>query len=75
MNRPAADDLEGVASDLARGLIHILHQTSDAVWAHAFRTSDHPANPDTWDIRHELVASPEEPPVRVASIAVRSIDC
>ena len=71
-NRPAADDLEGVASDLAGDTIHILHQTSDNVWYHAFRTSDHPTNPDTWAIRDELVATPEEPPTQVASIAARS---
>jgi hypothetical protein len=71
-NRPAADDLEGVASVLWRDTIHVLHQTSDQVWHHSFRTSDHPEHPDAWDVRDELVARPEEPPTQVASIAVRS---
>ncbi len=71
-NRPAADDLEGVASAYAEGVIHILHQTSDQVWYHAFHTSDDPAQPDAWGITDERVAAPEEPPTQVASIAVRS---
>ncbi|MEM9656720.1 MAG: exo-alpha-sialidase [Planctomycetota bacterium] len=71
-DRPKADDLEGVASVLWNDTIYILHQTSDEVWLHSFCTSDHPTNRDQWDVRDELVATPEEPPVQVASIAVRS---
>lgn len=73
-NRPAADDLEGFATQLRGDTIHMLHQTSDEVWHHSFRTSDHFASRDSWDIRDELVATPEEPPTQVASIAVRSDD-
>lgn len=73
-NRPSADDLEGLAADMSGGTIHILHQTSDEVWHHSFRTSDHPSSPDSWDIRDELVATPAEPPTQVASIAVRPDD-
>ncbi|HKJ66411.1 MAG TPA: exo-alpha-sialidase [bacterium] len=71
-NRPAADDLEGFATDVRQGTIHMLHQQSDAVWYHSFRTSDHPADPDRWDIRDELVTEPGEPPTQVASLVVRS---
>lgn len=71
-NRPDANDLEGVASALAGDTIHILHQTSDQVWYHAFRTSDHAESPDTWAVGSELAAQPGEPPTQVASVAVRS---
>ena len=71
-NRPATDDLEGFASDYAEGTIHMLHQTSDAVLHHAFRTSGHPTRPDTWHVRDDTVAVPAEPPTQVASITARS---
>ncbi len=71
-NRPVADDLEGLGSDLLGDTIHILHQTSDHVWYHAFSISDHPSTPDSWVVRDELVASPPQPPTQVASIAARS---
>ena len=71
-NRPTANDLEGVASVLEGGTIHLLHQTSDEVWYHTFHTSDHAERPDSWGVRDELVATPEEPPTQVASISVRN---
>jgi len=72
-NRPATDDLEGFATALAGNTIHMLHQISEAVHYHSFRTSDHPTAPDTWAIRDEAVAAPAgEPPVQAASVAVRS---
>lgn len=71
-HRPATGDLEGFASVLIGDRIHMVHQTSDDVWYHAFRTSDHPDKPDTWAIRDEWIASPEEPPTQVADLAVRS---
>ena len=71
--RPATGDLEGFASDLAGDTIHMLHQISEEVLYHAFRTSDHPTQPDTWAVRDERAAAPAgEPPVQVAAIAVRS---
>ena len=70
--RPAADDLEGVGTALADGTLHVLHQTSDAVWYHAFRTSEHTTSPDTWAVTDELVAEPGEPPTQVASLVARS---
>ncbi len=71
-NRPATGDLEGFASVLVDERIHMLHQTSDDVWYHAFNTADHPDAPDTWAVRDERLASPEEPPTQVADIAVRA---
>ncbi len=71
-HRPATGDLEGFGSVLVGDTIHMVHQTSDDVWYHAFRTADHPTSPDTWSIRDERIASPIEPPTQVADIAVRS---
>lgn len=71
-HRPTTGDLEGFASVLVGDTIHMVHQTSDDVWYHLFRTSDHPEQPDTWAIRDEWIASPEEPPSQVADLAVRS---
>ena len=71
-SRPVNDDLEGVASAYADGIIHILHQTSDNVWYHAFYTSEYTASPDTWAITDEEAAAPAEPPTQVAAIAARS---
>ncbi|HEY7886356.1 MAG TPA: hypothetical protein VIC08_15525 [Cellvibrionaceae bacterium] len=73
-HRPDTGDLEGFASVLIDDKIHMLHQTSDDVWYHVFRTSDHPEQPDSWAIRDEHLASPVEPPTQVADIAVRSDD-
>ncbi len=71
-HRPATGDLEGFASALIGDRIHMVHQTSDDVWYHVFRTSDHTEQPDTWAIRDEWIASPQEPPTQVADLAVRS---
>ncbi|MFZ7095681.1 sialidase family protein [Luteimonas dalianensis] len=71
-NRPLTDDLEGFSSALHEGTVHMLHQTSDDVWHHAFHTSDHTGAPDTWAVRDERLASPVEPPTQVAALAARS---
>jgi len=71
-NRPVTGDLEGFASVQSGDTIHMLHQTTDHVWHHAFHTSDHPTRPDTWAIQDERLASPEEPPTQVADIVLRS---
>jgi hypothetical protein len=70
-NRPPTRDLEGVCSRLVGDTLHILHQNSQVRY-HSFRTADHPTHPDTWDVRGELVALPEDPPTQVVSLAVRS---
>ena len=72
VNRPSADDLEGVSSSYSQGTIHILHQTSETVWYHAFHTSDHGMTDEGWAITDEVAATPEEPPTQVAAIASRS---
>lgn len=71
-DRPAIGDLEGFASDYSDGTIHMLHQTSNEVLHHTFHTSDHPTNPDTWQVRDDTVATPEEPPTQVTSLTVRT---
>jgi hypothetical protein len=71
-NRPATDDLEGFATTLHRERVHMLHQTSNEVHYHVFRTADHPTAPDTWEVRDELVTRPGKPPTQVADIAVRA---
>ena len=77
-NRPRSDDLEGLASVFVDGVIHILHQTSDHVWYHAFNTADtslfrnESSTGDTWGITDDSVATPTEPPTQVAALAARS---
>ncbi|MFO7582474.1 sialidase family protein [Guyparkeria sp.] len=71
-HRPTTGDLEGFATTRVGDTIHMVHQTSDDVWYHAFLTSDHPDRPDTWSVQDEWVAAPAEPPTQVADIAVRS---
>ena len=71
-NRPKAADLEGVGSVLSKdGIIHIVHQTSDAVFYHAFATSDHSEVSDRWIVDSKIIAEPEEPPTQVADITFR----
>lgn len=75
-HRPRADDLEGVGSILsANGIIHIVHQTSDAVFHHAFATTDHHGMQDRWIIDSQVIATPQEPPTQVADIALRPDGC
>lgn len=70
-NRPATDDLEGFATALHGGRIHMLHQT-DSVFYHAFATADDPATPDRWVARDELVSVPTGPPTPTAALETRS---
>lgn len=70
--RPATGDLEGFATAFRNGRIHMLHQTSEAVFHHAFGTSDDAHAPDAWVARDELVAEPAEPPTQVAALQARS---
>ena len=67
-NRPATDDLEGLASAVHDGTIHILHQISEAVVHHAFQMGPEGG----WRIRDEPVAAPGEPPTQVAALSARS---
>lgn len=65
--RPTTGDLEGVATGWHEGRVHILHQISDSVLYHIFRTADTPEGAG-WEIRDEFVAAPGEPPVQVAAL-------
>jgi len=71
-NRPVTGDLEGFATAFDRGRIHMLHQTSDAVFYHAFGTSDDPGGVSRWIVRDEVVAAPDKPPTQVAALQARS---
>jgi hypothetical protein len=70
-NRPETGDLEGFASAVHDGTIHMLHQIDDGVLHHSFRTADHPTAPDTWATRDDTVATPGEPPVQVTTLTAR----
>ncbi|MBU2340743.1 MAG: hypothetical protein KKE77_05810 [Alphaproteobacteria bacterium] len=70
-NRPQTGDLESVSGQMVEGRIHIVHQVTGSVRYHVFRTSDHPTDPDSWEIRDELAAS-EEAIAQTATMAVRS---
>jgi hypothetical protein len=70
-NRPETNDLESVDGRQVGDTIHVIHQVTDSIWYHAFRTSDHPTQPDTWDVRDEPAAT--VPSVaQAATLAVRS---
>lgn len=70
-NRPATGDLESVDGQLVDGTIHMVHQVTGATLHHAFRTSDHPTHPDTWELTDEL-ATRVIARVQMASTVVRS---
>ena len=70
-HRPETGDLEGFASAIYDGTIHMLHQIDAGVLYHSFQTTEHPGDPDTWAVRDDTVATPEEPPVQVTSLTAR----
>jgi len=67
--RPSTGDLEGVGAAFYEGVIHILHQTSDAVFYHAFATDNAARSKDRWLVDSEVVDTPDEPPTQSASLA------
>ena len=70
-NRPETSDLESVDARQVGDTIHIIHQVTGSTRYHAFRTSDHPTQPDTWGVRDEPAAT--APSVaQAATLAVRS---
>jgi hypothetical protein len=70
-NRPVTNDLESVDARQVKDTIHIIHQVTGSTRYHAFRTSDHPTQPDTWGVRDEVAAT--APSVaQAATLAVRS---
>ena len=70
-NRPATNDLEAVDSRQAGDTIHVIHQVTESLRYHAFRTSDHAVHPDTWAVRDEVAARAESV-AQAASLVVRS---
>jgi hypothetical protein len=70
-NRPPIRDLEAVDARQVGDTIHILHEVSRSARYHAFRTSDHRAQPDSWTVRGELVAD-VAPVAQAAALEVRS---
>jgi hypothetical protein len=70
-NRPETNDLESVDAQQVGDTIHIIHQVTNSARYHAFRTADHPTQPDTWGVRDEAAA--KAPSVaQAATLAVRS---
>ena len=69
-NRPRTNDLESVDGRQVGDTIHLVHQVTRSVLHHAFRTSDHPTQPDTWAVRDELAASVRSI-AQAASLVVR----
>jgi hypothetical protein len=70
-HRPQTGDLESVDSRLVGDRLHIVHQVTESVRYHVFRTSDHPTHPDTWELRDE-VAAQAEAVAQTATMAIRS---
>jgi len=67
-NRPQIGDLEGVGAVFQDGVIHIVHQISEAVYHHAFATDDLAETANQWLIDSALIAEHTEPPTQVAAI-------
>jgi hypothetical protein len=70
--RPAADDLEGVASARMGATIHLIHQVSEEVFYHAFEMGSPGSGAGRWLIDSESIATPEEPPTQIADVVARS---
>lgn len=70
-NRPRTDDLEAVDGRQIGDTIQFLHQVTKKSVRHAFRTSDHPTAPDTWEVRDEQAATADSF-AQAASLTVRS---
>lgn len=70
-HRPATVDLEGFATALHAGRVHMLHQT-DSVFYHAFATTDDPTHGEGWAVVDELVSVPSDPPSQTSALEVLS---
>lgn len=70
-NRPKTGDLEAVDVHQVGGTLHMVHQVTESVQYHAFRTSDHPTLPDSWDTTDEVAAIAESV-AQAATFEVRS---
>ena len=70
-NRPETNDLESVDARQVGDTIHVVHQVTNSVRYHTFRTSDQPDQPDRWVIRDETAAKVVSV-AQAATLAVRS---
>ena len=70
-NRPRTNDLESVDARQVGDTIHIVHQVTGSTRYHAFRTSDHPTQPNAWSVRDEVAATGRSV-AQAATLAVRS---
>ncbi len=71
-NRPEKGDLEGVGSVVDnKGVIHIVHQISEAVYHHAFAMSENSDCNDCWVVKDKLITEHEDPPTQAADIVLR----
>lgn len=70
LNRPRTGDLEGFATAMHDGRIHVLHQ-ADSVFYHSFRTPDDASGAAGWEARDELLSIPSDPPTQVAALEAR----
>jgi hypothetical protein len=70
-NRPDTNDLESVDARQVGDTIHIIHQVTNSTRYHAFRTSDHPTQPDTWGVVDEPAATASSV-AQAATLGVRS---
>ena len=71
LSRPATGDLESVDARQIGDTIHIIHQITEAVFRHAFLTSDHATQRDQWSARDEMLAT-SDAVSQMATLAVRS---
>ncbi|HSE08346.1 MAG TPA: hypothetical protein VLB29_06750 [Nocardioidaceae bacterium] len=71
-NRPTTGDTEGGWLLQDGPNLWFAWQKSATVHLTRFRTSDHPTNPDTYDIQIETVATPSDPGPQYASLAKNS---
>jgi hypothetical protein len=70
-NRPRTNDLESVDARQVGDTIHVIHQVTRSIRYHAFHTSDHPTQPDTWAVRDEVAATATSI-AQAANLVVRS---
>ncbi len=71
IHRPETGDLEAVEGRQIGDTIYMIHQITETVHHHAFRTSDHSTHPDSWVLTDELAGTTESA-AQGAAFEVRS---
>jgi hypothetical protein len=74
-NYPVEEDAESLWCQQVGTVIYVLHQRSGTynVRLHSFNTSDAASNPDTWQLKDDLVITPGTVPTNQAvSLAIRA---